>query len=449
MSDENQSLNLDAKTDLVYIKENARIGEQISNYASLLETIESVDGSVQNLTEKDALLLLLARDELQNLLNQNPEIPPNQVLSMVDLDDRLYRNRGRLLKLINLEQSRKVLRTPDQNWWWFMQPKEEIDSWDQVDWLWNLLSLGFLAGFVALASQIIPIIFSDGFSIFESVGLLGPGALLTLIGSNIKGGNNRDKFIKTLSGIGVPAKYCSEVTCLIAALLFTGAYAARQILPTHYFNQLVTDGKDLYKNSRLVLSREKFESTLKLPDMEPQKLGEVYNYLGLIEESVGNDKQAIEDYERSILLKNLSSINNISRVYIAKGDLLAAESYLKIGLQRIRQDENTTDHLLDYQLHRNLGWAYVEGKRYKEAEVELKAARKISSQHLNNREYLGKAMGSCFLGHVYEQTDRAAEAEPLWARCRNSGRPETIDEYRAIVKFKPEIAQYIDTTGIF
>jgi tetratricopeptide (TPR) repeat protein len=183
--------------------------------------------------------------------------------------------------------------------------------------------------------------------------------------------------------------------------------------------------------------------------MEPQKLGEVYNYLGLIEESVGNDKQAIEDYERSILLKNLSSINNISRVYIAKGDLLAAESYLKIGLQRIRQNENTTDHLLDYQLHRNLGWAYVEGKRYKEAEVELKAARKISSQHLDNREYSGKAMGSCFLGHVYEQTDRAAEAEPLWARCRNSGRPETIDEYRAIVKFKPEIAQYIDTTGIF
>ncbi len=170
MADENQSLNLDVKTDLVYIKENARIAEQISSFASLLQTIESADESISTLTEKDALLLLLARDELQDLLNQNSKILPNQVLALVDLDDRLYRNRGKLLKLINLERSRKVLRPSDDNWWWFMQPKEEINSWNRFDWAWNLLSVCFLAGFTSLLSQIIPIIFSNGVGIFESLG---------------------------------------------------------------------------------------------------------------------------------------------------------------------------------------------------------------------------------------------------------------------------------------
>lgn len=326
-----------------------------------------------------------------------------------------------------------------------MQPKEEIDSWNRLDWVWNLLSVGFLAGFTSLLSQIIPIIFSNGIGIFESLGLVGPGALLTLIGSNIKGGATRDKFIKHMTTWGIPQRFCSEVTCVLAASLFGIAYVSRQVLPSYYFNNLFKEGKEAYKASRLNIAKEKFVAALKLPDLDSKDVGKVWGYIGTVAESVGKTDEAIEAYERAVLLKDKYAINNIARAYIAKGDLLKAESYLKIGLQRMITNGDSNNHLLNYQLHRNLGWVYVEGKRYKEAEVELNLARKISSQYLENNSYLGKAMGSCFLGYVYEQTDRVEEAEPLWERCRKSGKPETISEYNAIVKFKPEIAQYINT----
>ena len=73
----------------------------------------------------------------------------------------------------------------------------------------------------------------------------------------------------------------------------------------------------------------------------------------------------------------------------------------------------------------------------------------MGEQHLRNEQFFGKGMASCFLAVVYEKTDRYAEVAPVWQRCRERGKPETLDEYRAIVKFKPEIASYIDTQGIF
>lgn len=124
--------------------------------------------------------------------------------------------------------------------------------------------------------------------------------------------------------IGVPQRFCSEITCLLAASLFGVAYIARQALPSYYFNQLVRDGVQLYKDSRLIPAKERLTAALKLPDLDQKEVGKVWSYLGVIEESIGHNPEAIEAYERAILLGNKQSINNVARVYIAKEDFLTS-----------------------------------------------------------------------------------------------------------------------------
>jgi len=369
-----------------------QIEEKIQVYASALAAIAENDTSTQDLNEENILSILLARDQLQNLLTQNYVPSSTQALAIADLDDRLLHHRDGLLRAIKLGRLHKALRPSEDHWWWFISQPEpiiHIVPENQFDWIFNSLSLLFLAGFASLTSQIIPMVFSDGLGMFESVGLMGPGALLTIIGTNIKGGENRDKFMRNMEKIGVPQRFCSEITCLLAASLFGVAYIARQALPSYYFNQLVREGVQLYKVSRLIPAGEKFKATLKLPDSDPKEVAKVWSYLGLIEESIGHNTDAIEAYERAILLGDKQALNNIARVYIAKEDLLTAETYLKLGLQRATQSQDAKDPLYQYQLYRNLGWVYLETKRYKEAETVLETAREFSNQYLLNQEFLG------------------------------------------------------------
>ena len=431
---------------------NEAVEEKIQVYTSALAVIEENDRSTEGLNGQDTLSIFLARDQLQNLFIENHQLSATQALAIADLDARLFHHRDILLKAIDLDRLRQVLSPPENHWWWFMTTSEkivEIIAANRFDWVFNSLSLIFLAGFASLTSEIIPMVFTNGVGIFESLGLMGPGALLTIIATNIRGGENRDKFISGMEKLGVPQKFCSEITCLLAVGLFGIAYVARQTLPNYYFNQLVEEGIQFYKASRLVPAEEKLKAALKFPDLDPKEVGNVWSYLGLIEESIGHSNEAIEAYERSILLGNKEAINNISRVYIAKGDLLTAETYLKLGLQRTQKSQDGKDALHQYQLYRNLGWVYLESKRYVEAEKVLETARKLSTQHLSNQTHLGLGMASCFLGAVYEKTDRAAQAKPIWDRCIKRGKPETIQEYRAIVKFNPNLADNIDTTGLF
>jgi len=121
-----------------------------------------------------------------------------------------------------------------------------------------------------------------------------------------------------------------------------------------------------------------------------------------------------------------------------------------MGMSRI-DDASTTnepDHLLRYQLHRNLGWVYLQMQRYREAEWELNAAIKISRAKLPS-DVPGRGIAACFLAEVYDLTDRPKESLIYWGRCRVLARPETIGEYRAIVKLKPSITEYISTKNIF
>ena len=455
-ADHSESSNLptagstDITTEVVNSSNNddqSDIAQKLASYAAALKALDPPN-TEQTLAEEEALNVLLARDALQGVISS--EIPPKFVLAIAELDNILYNKRAMILYVLVLEQWREMIVPPESNWWWFLQPPEVHDAWDKLDWLWNILSLGFLAGFASLMSQIIPLIFADGVGIFESFGLVGPGALLTMVGSNLKGGESQEKFAQKMEEFGIPKRFCSEVTCLLTGILFAGAMVARQSLPSYYFKSSFKKGEQAYNSSKLLDAQDSFQRALKIPDQDTNNIAKVYTYLGLIKESTGDNDQAIENYNEALQLGDNQAINNIGRVYIAKGDLENAEAYLKIGIQRTQSDSNSDAPeaiLLQYQLRRNLGWAYVEQKRYDEAERELTRAVKIGEAL--PEDTLGRGIASCFLGQIYNEKNDLPKAQKFLRRCRELGRPETIAEYRAIVKMHPSIAQYITTKGIF
>ncbi len=422
------------------------IAQKLANYAALLKILEPPN-TQETLAEEEVLNLLLARDALQLAISS--DMPPRFVITIAELDHLLYANRATIVYVLALEQWREMILPPESHWWWFLQPPEVHDAWDNLDWLWNLLTLGFLAGFASLMSQIIPMVFADGVGIFESFGLVAPGALLTMVGSNIKGGESQEKFAQKMAEFGIPKRFCSEVTCLLAGLLFGGSMIARQTLPSYYFQSSFTKGVKFYNGSQLLDAEESLRRALKIPDQDGEKVADVYTYLGLIKESTGENDKAIEAYNQAIQLGNKKAINNLGRVYIAKGDLEEGETYLKLGLQRTQNntDDSQEAILLQYQLRRNLGWGYVEQKRYDEAERELKKAIQIGESLPDDT--LGRGVASCLLGHIYNERNDIVQSQKYMRRCRELGRPETIAEYRTIVKMHPSIAQYITTKGIF
>lgn len=426
---------------------DAQLLNNLHKYAKGITTLEIVDSAV-TLTVEDGLGIILSRDALQEAISQGNHLEGEVLIAISELDDRLYYNRVTLLNLVDLDSWRKVVSPPESHWWWFMAPPVTIDPWDRLDGIWNFISLILLAGFASLMTQILPLVAADGVGIFESFGLVGPAALISTISSNMQGGEAQEKFAESMQKIGIPKRFCSEITCLIAGFLFVGALVARQHLPNYYFKSSVKLGEKQYLESKLIDAKNSFEQALKVPDQSVSDVAKVYTRIGLIHESIGNDDEAIESYQRALEMGDNQALNNIGRVYVTKGDLELANTYLNIGLERLANSKDDENYLLSYQIHRNLGWSYLLQKRYREAEWELGHARIISRDHID-RNVPGRGMAICLLGQLYEETKRQKEAAEAWGRCRNAARPETIAEYRTIVKFNPSIAKYISTKNIF
>ncbi len=423
------------------------LNEKITHYADCLECLD-IDHPEANLTLKIALDILAARDALQVEISQLSYLPSEIIMKIAPLDQKLYSQRNLLLSKVDLDQWRLTTNPSPDYWWWYLLPVTENTQWNKFDWIWTLLSILFLVGTVTLMIQILPMIAGNGLSIFESFTLVGPGAMATIVGSSLRGGEGKNKFIQTMAKLKIPSYLCSEITCLIAGCLFGGALLARQYLPNYYFQLALKTGESQYADSKLLDAEKSFKFALRIPDQKPEAMAKVYNSLGLVNESTGRNDEAIDLYNMAIQMGDYQALNNIGRVYIAKEDLPMAETYLNMGLQRTKTLSGPVDYLLQYKLRRNLGWVYLESKRYPEAERELKTAINISRKYLS-QETVGIGMAACFLGKLYDMTERTQQAEEFWQRCRMLAKPETIAEYSVIVKIKPSIAEFIPTNNIF
>jgi tetratricopeptide (TPR) repeat protein len=430
------------------------LAEPLQRYKSALDAVTSAD----KLTPETVLEVLMARDHLQNELHHTPQASVRDVALLTEYDDLLHDHSGRMAEAGLFGSWQESLQPAPERWWWFLKKPEKVDAWDQLDWLWNLVTVMSLTGFAANMVSVIPLIFSAGLGGIESLGLMGPGSLLALIASPGGKNDNASAIKKVLKLLGIPTRFQSEFTAVIALILFAGAYVAKENLPRYYFKVFSKEGRQLYEKGDLRQAQDAFNQSLKLAGTENFEQEKVYGALGLISESFGDDDEALNLYRKALKDGNDDVLNNMGRVYLMKGDLSRAETFLNMGLQRSNAkvekaspEEKVSNTMLvsQYQYRRNLGWLYLQQKRYNEALSILDEAIEIDKKIPKGE--LGKGMANCFKAKVYEslETPDKERAAKQWGYCAEFGRPETLSEYRAIVTMNPALATKMDTSGIF
>jgi Tfp pilus assembly protein PilF len=338
------------------------------------------------------------------------------------------------------------LHPPETNWWWFFEKIEPIPkpkAWDHFDWFFNLLTALLLTGMVSFGSKIVPLIFSNGISLFESVGVVGPGGMIAVVLSSMQGGDGQKKLQNWMAKLGIPPQYQSEVTFLISLLLFVAGYFAQENLPQQYFKNYRIAGDKAYSQGHMREARHNYEHALKIDGQDPIMVAKVHTSLGLLEESVGNPSGALKSYYLALDMGDNKVLNNLGRVKISEGKLDDAETFLSMGLQRVAP----TDINAMYQLHRNLGWVNLEKKRYDKSYEYLNQAVEFDKQIAKGN--FGKGIANCFKARIYELQGNPEKAANQWNLCSEFGKPETFQEYEAILKLNPEVSAKLDTTGVF
>ena len=432
---------------------NLGLSEKLDIYEALLVRLQ--EGSSPS--HETILQLLLNRDVLQTILEIKEEKSVELILRLSVLDEQLKKQGRTIAQEIDLSSFHESLNPSSNNWWWFFEATQvpiKPKAWDRFDWAWNLLTVICMTGFVSFSSKIIPLIFSNGLGIFESIGLLGTGGMIALILSSIQGGEGQKRLLQMMNRIGIPPQFQSEVVFLIAFTLFSGGYYFQENLPRIYFNDNVTKGITERRNGSFLKAKKSLEEALKInndhPTIEqndPLLVANVNGELGLIYETEGNEEQAKSRFNKALQLGDFRSLRRLARLSIYKNNLDEAETLLNLGLQKT----NSSDRFGQYLTYTYLGWTYLEQKRYPKAEEILNQAIDLEKQIPKSTldEVLsGMGIAHCFQARIYELREKPDDAPKQWELCAETALPESLSQYKAILKMNPEIGSRLSSKGI-
>lgn len=421
----------------------------LTNYEQLLNRIEK---SRSKMAKKDALELLLARDELEASLNVEPGKDCDELLSLFEIDERISALDTRLKKLgiviadtISLDKWRVRLNREESSWWWQFKPTPRVSAWDRVDWLWDALTLGTLALGASFMVSIISALSVGSLTVAATLSTIAQIGGLAIVSQGALTQRGQEKVRNFMTRFNIATRFQSEVMLITSLLLLMTVYITHTSLMDVYLEK----GRAAYSQGALNDAEVTFLRGLEIePDNSTfnAELGRIYESLGVLDKAIGQ-------YYINAQAGGVKGINDLGRTYInwtnpvtRKNDPALAEAYLQLGLQRTNV-QSMPDQDLRYQLNRNLGWALLKQEKFVEAEQYLKTAITIDEAIPGNQ--IGGGMAYCFLAYVYDQTGNAVAANEQWGRCVVKARPETIHEYRWFSEVrKSDIASCVNTSKI-
>jgi tetratricopeptide (TPR) repeat protein len=406
------------------------------------EALEAIESAAPNISEEQALNVLLARDTIEELLPDKSQLSETEVIALIQLDERLHNQGKAIARSVKLAKLRQPLN-PDEDsaWWWFFTSTKQIDPWDRLDWVWNLVTAGALAlggSYMFITLQAFAV---GGLGVTEAFSTIAQASGIALLGKGALTSDGHKQVQKWLEKVGIPSKFFSEVTCAGSVLLLLVIYSIHTNLPSILYKK----GDDAYNAGRLGEAEERILQAIQL---NPEN-SEFYVPLGQIYETTAEFDKALAQYKNAVADGNAEGFNMMGRVYIQRPNPMTkrpdpdlAETLLRAGLQRVGDDPNT-----EYQLRRNLGWALLGQKKYAKAEQELKNAIALDSEIPGNQ--IGGGMAFCFLAQSLTEQGKIAEAEDNWVECLDKARPETASEYRWFMKVgQQQLATCINTSGL-
>ncbi|MDJ0677351.1 MAG: tetratricopeptide repeat protein [Calothrix sp. MO_167.B42] len=414
----------------------------IEHYAAKLDQLDS---SQTTATETSIYETLLARDAVENLLTQRFAGQESCLPKLVKLDQRLKAHNDLIGTTPNLKNWRDVLNPPETAWWWYVSPTPVVHVWDQLDWLWNMLTIGCLTMVGSLMINVTNAMSAGGAVQWpETFMTLLQGTGLALVAGGTLTSAGQSQIEKLLERLNIPPELRAEATLGMAITLLLISTGIYNVLPKY----LLYVGTHNYNQGKLSEALIRLSQAKQIQPENP----EINIALGKVYESSNETPKAMAEYIKVIPTGLPEAFNSVGRVMISKNPQ-RAEAVLRLGLQRafIRRklqkigEEDSLD--MRYQFRTNLGWALLQQKRYKEAREELQTAVQIDRQ-LPNKQ-LGSGMASCFLIKANLAVGNQAEAAQNWPACRSQAHPQFISEYQWIIDNKfSELATCLNTQSL-
>jgi tetratricopeptide (TPR) repeat protein len=389
---------------------------------SLESAFESYHQQVQALKnegawsdEKAILALLQSRDRLQNFIDQaakstTAEVPPQLLVALSADDAEVGRWSEQFARVPALATWRKTLNPPEHYWWWHLEPTV-VKPWS--DWLLGGLTLALLTLCLALAKDISTRFFTGAPGIWSSVGTIAPTAIALFAtgGALTKVGQQLISSILTKKPPYWPWIKLGAAAVL-AVLFFLGhsfglPWAAAQY---HSVGQ-----RQYFSEGKLASAQASFRRSLQLnPDFP-----EANHSLALTYEDLRDFDSARAEYVKAVDAGFLRSVSNLARLQIVEDKDYESAAVLLLTVDKDKRRDRT-DIELEYGLRKNLGWAWLEQNRLKEAEGELIRANRAEAKLAEPRPD-----SYCLLARVYDKQGKASEAKAQWQICQQKiGRPE-------------------------
>lgn len=192
----------------------------------------------------------------------------------------------------------------------------------------------------------------------------------------------------------------SRAPAATVALALVGLHLALPALAERYSDQ----GLIFQQNHQQAKALDQFQRAVSL---NPSDAIALYN-LGTAYEDLADFDRAEISYRAAIDIdpEFYAAYNNLGRILIMhKKDYEAALNYLNQARQR-----SPREPLVQYALHKNLGWALLGLANYRQAEAELRRALTLNQEG-------GAAY--CLLAQVLEERPQAdsVAAREAWANC--------------------------------
>lgn len=308
---------------------------------------------------------------------------------------------------------------------------------DRFDWVWNTLTVACLVYTTSCVIAILQPFVIGGLTVTEAAAMIAQGAGITVLSKGALTKEGQAGVQKLLKKVGIAPRWYSEVTLAASVLLLlitSSLHASLPKLGEVYLQQ----GREYHAIAQLGEARRKYEKALKL---NPHQAA-AHVALGELDESLGELENAEAHYRQARTEGSLLAFDRLGRVYLAQAEFEKAETILQLGL-----NETQNQAELQYSLSRNLGRVLLEQKQFEQSQRFLRQA--IELEQKLPTTIPGRGMANCFLSQVLQAQGNSVSARQQLNVCQRTARPETLDEYRWLIKTGlRHIAEKTDTTAI-
>lgn len=398
----------------------------LSRYQAALDYLDAADQSL----EKDiALEILAARDALQKQLEVENEIPVAMQLSLIEQDDRLKQKAYKITESLDLVKYRESLTNSGDAWWWNLDSRESLHSWNRFDWLFRTIKLVLLGVNFALIGTLSARFLGGGTGLVEIGSVLFSTFISLLQVQNALTQAKQKGFVQLMKLVKLREHWYEKIQLAATVIVFALLLGVLTHLP--YFSGLYSQyGKWLQsppahsqEKPNLALAEKNY---LKAIELDSNNFDANYKLATLYEEL-----QDLDNAKKQYLIAAkggvIDAYNNLAYWYLRDNKDADATDLLKKGQQLLaekdKQEKLTNEQKISlavqkYSIYKNLGWAKFKQNRQEEAIPNLLMAIKIANSLDNRRHIRNPGAAYCIYAQVLQkQNKKSLLAKENWQKC--------------------------------